>query len=199
MLSRRLWRSLAAADINDPIFRRVSQIRMPLRAAKGGLRLPRRLALLGAIALIGALIHSPTLMIGVLVLPMLLITAMVAAPLLLPVATWLAGIHLTAAVISGIDREKRQNTYDLICALTNGRLSASWSFAIGIAHRGDWFAPLRWGTLATMRAGLALLGGLIVFGLLTAAFGQGRLGIEQWRLFPAAPAAPGALLQPHGA
>lgn len=183
MWSGRLWRTLAAADINDPIFRRVSQIHMPIRAPKGGLRLPRPVALLVAIALIAALIHAPALMILVLVIPMLLITAMVAAPLLLPIATWLAGIHLTAAVISGIDREKRQNTYDLICALTKGRLSASWSFASGIAHRGGWFAPLRWGTLATLRAGMALLGGLSLFALLTAAFGQGSLGIEQARLF----------------
>ena len=183
MWSGRLWRTLAAADINDPIFRRVSQIHMPIRAPRAGMRLPRPVAVLVAIALIAALIHTPALMILALVIPMLLITAMVAAPLLLPIATWLAGIHLTAAVISGIDREKRQNTYDLICALTKGRLSASWSFASGIAHRGGWFAPLRWGTLATLRAGMALLGGLSLFALLTAAFGQGALGIEQARLF----------------
>ena len=144
MLSWRLWQSMAA-DINDPIFRRVSQIHTPDQAPKPRFRLPRLVALLGALAIIAAVIHSPALLILVIAIPMLMIATMVAAPLLVPIATLLAGMHLTAEVISGIYREKRQYTYDLICALTQGRLSVSWSFATGITHRDGWFPALHWG------------------------------------------------------
>ena len=181
MLSWRLWQSMAA-DINDPIFRRVSQIHMPDQAPKPRFRLPRLVALLGALAMIAAVIHLPALLILVFVIPMLMIATIVAAPLLVPIATLLAGMHLTAEVISGIYREKRQYTYDLICALTQGRLSVSWSFATGITHRDGWFPALHWGTLTAMRIGLGVLAGLSILALSMTISGGGALGFEQARL-----------------
>ena len=111
-----------------------------------------------------------------------MITLMVASPILLPVYVLAAGFQLTADVIGGIYREKHQHTYELICASTRGALQASWSFAIGALYRSAWFAPLRWGTLITVRLGLAVLGGLFVFTLLTALLVPAAVGLEQLRL-----------------
>lgn len=181
MLSRELWRTLAEADSQDPIFRRVSQMRKPANQAKRGFPPPLWLQLTALIALVTAVVLSPSLLTLAFALPIVLITLMVAAPLLLPIITLLAGFHLTADVISGICQEKHQRTYDLICTLTQGTLSASWSCAIGITHRGGWYAPLCWGTLASFRVGLAGWGGLSLFTVLAAAGGQ-ALGLEQVRL-----------------
>lgn len=140
------------------------------------------LIVLAGLALIAALIHSPGLLVLILLVPILALMLMVASPVLLPLYIWVAGIHLTAEVIGGICREKRQFTYDLICASTRGTLDASWAYATGVLYRCDWFAPLRWGTRLTMRAGLALLGGLSVFALLMAVSGGQAFGFEQARL-----------------
>ena len=91
-------------------------------------------------------------------------------------------MRLTARVTGGIFREKHQYTYDLICALTRGTLNASWSFSIGILYRSNWFLPLLWGTRTTFRLGLAVLGGLSVFTLLSAESSPHLLGFEQIRL-----------------
>ena len=182
MLSFRLWRSIVLADIHDPIFRRVSQIQKPALAPRRRIRLPRPLILLVALAIIAAVFHSPELLVLVFVVPILMITLIVVAPILLPVYVLLAGIHLTAEVAAGIFREKHQYTYDLICASTRGTLNASWSFATGILYRSNWFLPLSWGTRATFRLGLALLGGLSVFTLLTAVSSPHLVGFEQIRL-----------------
>ena len=182
MISFRLWRSISDAAIDDPIFRRTSQFQRTARASKRQRRLPPTLILLAGLALVAAVVHSPALLVLVLLVPMLLIVLMVASPILLPLYIWAAGLQLTAEVIGGIFREKHQYTYDLICASTRGALAASWSFATGMAHRCDWFTPLRWGTRLSLRAGTALLGGLSVFALLAAISSGSAFGVEQLRL-----------------
>ncbi len=182
MMSIRLWRSLANADIDDPIFRRVSQIHRATEAPKYRLRPPRLLILAAVVAYITALFASPELLVLVLVVPMLLVMLIVITPVLLPLFVLLAGLRLTAEVVSEIFREKHQYTYELICASTRGTLDASWSYATGILYRGNWFAPLRWGTRLTMRLGLALLGGLCVFALFEAISSGQDFGFEQARL-----------------
>ncbi len=182
MLSRRLWRSIVNADVNDPIFRRVSQISSERQATPRRIRLSRAVTLIGALASLAALIYAPSLLIVVMVIPILMITLMVVSPVLLPLAALIAGAQLTAAVVSGIAREKHQYTYDLICASTQGALKASWSCAIGMTHRGNWFAPLHWGTVAVHGCGLALLGGLGAIAVMAAVAGDGRIGHEQVRL-----------------
>ena len=182
MISFRLWRSISDAATDDPIFRRASQFQRTARASSGRRRLPRLLILLGVLGLAAAVVHSPALLVLVLLVPILLIMLMAASPILLPLYVWAAGVQLTAEVIGGIFREKHQYTYDLICASTRGSLAASWSFATGVLHRCDWFTPLRWGTRLSMRAGLALLGGLCVFALLATVAGGQAFGFEQARL-----------------
>lgn len=182
MLSIRLWRSIAEAAIDDPIFRRTSQIRRPAPKRKRRPRLPRLLMLAACLALAGAVVHSPEFLVLILIVPILMITLMVASPILLPLYIWVAGVQLTNEIIGGIFREKHQYTYDLICASTRGTLDASWAFAIGILYRSNWFMPLHWGTRLTLRAGLALLGGLGIFAL-HAAFSSGEaFGFEQARI-----------------
>ena len=182
MVSLRLWRRLTAADINDPIVRRVSEIRKATAAPRAGLRMPRLLLLAAIPALVAALAHRPELLALILAIPILMITLMVAAPILLPLVVILASARLTAEVIGGIYREKHQHTYELICASTRGALNASWSFATGVLYRSPWFLPLRWGTVITFRCGLAALGGLGAFALLTALSSPQAVGIEQIRV-----------------
>ena len=182
MMSWRLWRKLAAIDINDPIFRRVSEIRKAAAAPNSGMRLPRWLYIAAVPALVAALAHSPELLVLVLVIPILMIMLIVFIPVLLPLIVIVASARLLTEVISGIYREKHQHTYELICASTRGALHASWSFATGVLYRSDWFLPLRWGTLTTCRFGLALLGGLSAFTLLTALQTPQAVGLEQLRL-----------------
>lgn len=181
MMSRRLWRSLTAMDIDDPIFRRVSEIRKAA-APKPGMRLPRPLIATAIPALVAALLHAPELLMLVLVIPIVMITLIVLMPVMLPIVVILAGSRLMVDVIGGIYREKHQHTYELICASTRGALQASWSFAGGILYRSPWFTPLRWGTLMTFRLGSAVLGGLCVFILLSALIGPQAVDIEQVRL-----------------
>ena len=183
MLSMRLWRKLAEAAIDDPIARRLSQRGSRHQAPNLARRPPRPLILAAVIACIAALFHSPGLLSLVLILPMLMITLMVASPVLLPLYAWLAGLQLTAEVISGITREKHQHTYELLCAAPRGPLSASWAVAAGILHSFDWYLPLRWGTRFCLLAGLGLLGGLGILALLLAVFGGQAMGMEQARLF----------------
>ncbi len=183
MISFRLWRSISDAASDDPIFRRASQFqRSAPTPSRRRRRLPRLLLLPAVLALVAAVVHSPGLLVLLLLVPILLIMLMVASPVLLPLYAWAAGARLTSEVINGIFREKHQYTYDLICASTRGALAASWSFATGILHCCDWFTPLRWGTRLTMRAGMALLGGLSVFALLAAIAGGQAFGFEQARL-----------------
>ncbi len=182
MMSLRLWRRLAAMDVNDPIFRRVSEIRRAATTPRAGVRVPRLLAVAAILALIAAVAHAPELFVLVLAIPIVMITLMVLAPILLPLIVILASTRLMVDVISGIYREKHQHTYELICASAPGALQASWSFANGILYRSDWFLPLRWGTLLTCRFGAAVLGGLCMFTFLTALLSPQAVGIDQLRL-----------------
>ena len=182
MLSLQLWRTIADADIHDPIFKRVSQIHKPARQTPPRSSRPCLLWLLVALAFAFLMLLAPQLLAAVLIVPFILITLVVAAPLLLPVLICFAGAISTGEIISGIQREKQQNTYDLICASTQGKLNASWSFATGMLHRGGAFLPLRWGTRITLRFGLAALGGLSLFVLLFALADPAGFGIAQMRL-----------------
>lgn len=182
MLSLRLWRTIAEVDIQDPIVRRVSQIRKPAARSLPRARLPRLLWLIALVLIAPAVIMAPQLLALALMLPIVMITLAVAAPVLLPALIWLAGAYHTGEIISGIQREKRQNTYDLICASTQGKLKASWSFATGILHRGGAFLPLTWGARVSLRVGLAALAGLTILTLLFTLGGAARFGIEQIRL-----------------
>ena len=182
MLSLRLWQTIADVDIQDPIVRRVSQIRKPATRSLPRMRMPRLLWLIALVAIALAVFMAPQLLALALALPIVMITLVVAAPVLLPAFIWFAGAYHTGEIISGIQREKHQNTYDLICASTQGKLKASWSFATGMLHRGGAFLPLTWGARASLRLGLAALIGLTAFALLFALSGAASFGIEQIRL-----------------
>ena len=182
MQSWRLWNTIADADINDPIFRRVSQIQKPTVRLSPGRRAPRLLWPLAIFGALSAIVLAPQMLALALVLPMIMITLIVAAPVYLPLLVWVAGAVSTGEIISGIYREKHQHTYDLICASTQGKLKASWTFATGLLHRSGTFAALRWGTLASARVGLAALAGLALFVIAFAIFNQGGFGVEQLRL-----------------
>ena len=181
MLSWRLWQLVSEPDINNPIFKRVSQIHKPVKQSRH-IRIPRLLVAGGLLALMIILIQAPQLLLLVFEIPILMITLIVLSPALLPFAILLAGAYLVSEVIGGIYREKHQYTYDLICASTQGSFNASWSFAIGILHRGDWFAALKWGTRLTLRLGQGILIALTLLTVWLAASDGYPVGFEQLRL-----------------
>jgi len=182
MLSWRLWRTIADVDTNDPIVRRVSRIHKPTAGLAPRRRRPKLRWLLAALATTLALILAPSILALVFVAPIMLIMAIVAAPIYLPLVIWLAGAYSTGEIISGVYREKHRFTYDLICASTQGKLTASWSFATGILYRGAYFLPLRWGTYLSLRLGLAAVAGLVIFALLFVGLSQDRFGAEELRM-----------------
>ncbi len=181
MLSWRLWQLVSEPDINNPIFKRVSQIHKPAKQSRH-IRIPRLLVAGSLLALMIILIQAPQLLLLVFEIPILMITLIVLSPALLPFAILLAGAYLVSEVIGGIYREKHQYTYDLICASTQGSFNASWSFAIGILHRGDWFAALKWGTRLTLRLGQGILIALTLLTVWLAASDGYPVGFEQLRL-----------------
>ena len=181
MLSWRLWQLVSEPDINNPIFKRVSQIHKPAKQTRH-IRIPRLLVAGSLLALMIILIQAPQLLLLVFEIPILMITLIVLSPALLPFAILLAGAYLVSEVIGGIYHEKHQYTYDLICASTQGSFNASWSFAIGILHRGDWFAALRWGTRLTLRLGQGILIALTLLTVWLAASDGYPVGFEQLRL-----------------
>ena len=178
--SLRLWRQIAQLDTTDPIALRASQMRKPVARARRRLRFSRALILIASVAASVCIAIAPQLIILLFALPMALITLMVASPLLLPIATWVFGAALIAGIVSGIHREKRQHTYELLCNSTAGALHANLSFAAGILHRGGWFAILRWGSLATLRGGSALL--ILLALLILWQLAAAGVGMEQARL-----------------
>ena len=182
MLSWRLWQLVSEPDINNPIFKRVSQIHKSAAKRPRHIRIPRLLVAGGLIALMIILIQAPQLLLLVFEIPILMITLIVLSPALLPFAILLAGAYLVSEVIGGIYREKLQYTYDLICASTQGSFNANWSFAMGILHRGDWFAALKWGTRLALRLGQGILIALTLLTLWLVASDGYPVGFEQLRL-----------------
>lgn len=182
MLSWRLWTTIADVDIKDPIFRRVSQIHKPADRSAPRWQRPTRLWLLAALATAVALMLALQLLALVFVVPIMLIMAVIAAPIYLPLVIWLAGAFSTGEIISGVYRERHQFTYDLICASTQGKLNASWSFASGVLYRGSYFLPLRWGTFVSLRFGLAALALLALFALVFIGVSDDHFGAEELRM-----------------
>ena len=182
MSSLHLWRRISRLDTGDPIALRASQSRMPETKSKRRFRISRWLKLVAALALIALLAYEPGLVVLVFALPMALITLMVISPLLLPIATWVFGAALVAGIIDGINREKRQHTYELLCSSAVGAQKANLSFATGILHRGGGFAVLRWGSLATLRCGAAILLLLLTLILWQLVVKPGGVGVAQARL-----------------
>ncbi|MDE2951087.1 MAG: hypothetical protein OXT68_09995 [Chloroflexota bacterium] len=181
MLSSRLWRQIAQPDTRNPIFRRASQSYKPASAPERRYHFPRPLLLIAGIALIIAVALQPQLLILLFAIPILMIMLVVASPALLPLFALVAGLFLTVEIIAGITREKRQHTYELICSSTPGSLYANWSFAKGAAHRGGWFAALRWGSAQSLRLGGVVLGGALLLILWLLLSGR-ALELEQLRL-----------------
>ena len=182
MLSQSLWRLIAEPDINNPIFKRVSQIHKPAARQRRQMRIPRSLVYAGLIVLILILTQAPQFLLLIFEIPIVMISLIVLSPILLPFAILVVGVYLVLEVIGGIYREKHQYTYDLICASTKGSLHANWSFAMGILHRGDWFAALKWGTRLSLRLGQGVLVALTLLTLCLAVSNSQQVGFEQLHL-----------------
>ena len=182
MISPRLWQQVVRPDHSNPIIRRFRHSPPPAAVAARTSRRRRLVYAAVAIALILIALNPSQILVLIFILPMLMITLIVLAPLMLPLVTLLAGAGLVAETLSAIAREKHQHTYELMCACTEGALYANWSCAIGVLHRGFWFAALRWGTRVSLRLGLFALGLLLLLMLALIAFDHQQVGAEQLRI-----------------
>ena len=182
MISPRLWQQVIRPDHSNPIIRRFRHSPPPAAVAARTSRRRRLVYAAVAIALILIALNPSQILVLIFILPMLMITLIVLAPLLLPLLTLLAGAGLVAETLGAIVREKHQHTYELMCACTEGALYANWSCAIGVLHRGFWFAAMRWGTRVSLRLGLFALGLLLLLMLALIAFDHQQVGAEQLRI-----------------
>jgi hypothetical protein len=139
MLSWRLWQALIEPAYKNPIFKRSCNERRLQATAKTSATFPKFASRL-IVLLIGlAIINTPYLLLLFFQIPAFVIMIVVLTPLFLPLIIMVFGIYLVSKITMTIHKEKRQYTYDLLCASPDGTLRANWIFATGIVHRGDWF------------------------------------------------------------
>jgi len=166
MLSWRLWRALSEPAYKNPIFKRSCNERRQ-QSTQDTLKLPRHTSKL-ILLLIGlAVLHTPYILIFLFQIPAMMILVIVLTPLFLPLILMVYGGYLLSIITSYIHKEKRQYTYDLICASPDGALRANWIFATGIIHRGDWFYWVETLVNFTYRIGQIILIGLACLMIVT--------------------------------
>ncbi len=182
VLSTGLWRALGQVERGDTITVRFSGAGKPARSKRGSFAPPRKLLALGLVIAAAALVAAPQLLTLAVALPLMTLSLLVLTPLLLPLIAPILGALLTSEIVAGIARERRQHTWELLCACPGGALQASWSCAIGIAQRTTWLLPLRFLARMTLRAVAGLWILLALLSLWLALTGQQPLGVEQVRL-----------------
>lgn len=139
MLSWRLWRSLMEPAYKNPIFKRSCNERRPKLPQESVLVFPRFVTKVILLLLGLAVLQTPYLLLILFQIPAFIILAIVLTPLFLPIVIMVYGSYVVSVITNNVHKEKRQYTYDLLCASPDGALRANWIFATGIIHRGDWF------------------------------------------------------------
>ena len=95
-------------------------------------------------------------------IPALIIIAILITPLALPIAVGLAGGMWAARISHTLVRERQSHTYDLLCAMPDGKLGANWAIASGSLHQGNIFSLLRAVMVLALLLGGALLALLMI-------------------------------------
>lgn len=164
MLSWRLWQTIAEPVTKNPIFNRVRNDDSSHPKSDFRFKIPRYIYFVAIFLGVIALIRIPSGFVMLVQVPVLFIVLTVISPLLLPFAVFFGGGYLVSKVTSNIHREKRQYTYELLCASPLGSLNANWLFAAGLLHRGGWFHTLKLGMFFTYRVGQVVI---VILGILT--------------------------------
>lgn len=152
MLSWRLWQTLAEPASRNPIFKFVRDQRKSQKKqhTKQSVAL-RLLVIIAIVMLVVGFIYVPQMLLYLFQIPILMIVFFVVSPLFVPLGVIFAGGYLVYQIIERIHKEKRQYTYELICASPDGALYANWSFATGLLHRNGWFQWMKAITLIVYR------------------------------------------------
>ena len=183
MLSWRLWQSLAEPASRNPIFLFVRDQRKPQRKNTTNQSLIIRLLWLVAfIVLIIGLIRIPEMLIYLFQVPILAIVLVVVSPLFIPLGAIFAGGYLVYKIVERIHKEKRQFTYELLCASPDGALFANWSFASGLLHRDGWFQWMKSITLVVYQFARIAVIVISVILLLLLLAGDKTIGFAQIHL-----------------
>lgn len=164
MLSWYLWRTIAEPATRNPIFRRVRDDEILRTRAKEPIKVPRFLMGIVFVLFLLAVIRAPHFFVMMMQIPALMIAFIVMIPLIVPIFVILAGTYMVSAITSNINKEKRQYTYELLCASPHGSLSAIWMLATGILHRGNWFNWIKAVARFTYRSGQITL---VIVGIIT--------------------------------
>jgi len=139
MLSWRLWQTLIEPAYKSPIFKRIINERRPYGTEDTTLKIPRYMKIVILALTVLAIINSPYILLLLFQIPAIAIMLIVLTPLLLPYIIMIYGSFLVSKITTMVHKEKRQYTYDLLCASPDGALRSNWILATGIIHRGDWF------------------------------------------------------------
>ena len=138
MLTLRLWQTISAPAYKHPIFKRIrNEPRLP-NTVKLSISW-RTVYYASLMFFVLAIIRTPHFLMWLFQIPIIMVMLVVTIPIQLPILIMLVGGYLVVKITTHIHKEKRQYTYDLLCASPEGALYANWIFAIGILHRGDWF------------------------------------------------------------
>lgn len=165
MLSSRLWQTIEDPITHNPIFMRIRDDYILRAKPKTEVKIPGYVYAIIILLLIILFIRAPFFFIMVAQLPVFVILPLVLSPLAMPIFVVVAGSYLVSRIIQIIHKEKRQYTYELLCAAPDGCLDTSWLVATGILHRGSWFMWLKmcaWLCYRLMLVALIILGGFVV-------------------------------------
>ena len=178
MLSWRLWQTLSEPAYKNPIFKRISNDRRRFATGQASIRIPSYVRKLVLALIILAIIRTPYILLLLFQIPAIVITLIVITPVLLPYIIMVYGAYLVSKITTIIHKEKRQYTYDLLCASPDGALRTNWILATGIIHRGDWFYWVEALGNFTYRVGQIILLGLASLTLLAFLFTEAPLYME---------------------
>jgi len=179
VLSWRLWQTLAEPASRNPIFNFVRDKRKSQAESTSFRPVTKWLGIIALILSIVALIREPGLIFVAIQIPLLLVVVIVVSPLFLPLFAIFAGGYLVNKIILRIHQEKRQFTYELLCASPEGALHANWSFASGLLHRDDWFQWLKIMTLLSYKFARVAVIGLIGLVAVLLLIGDSSIGYSQ--------------------
>lgn len=181
MLSWRLWKTIVEPVVRNPIFSRVREERILRLKPRERITIPTYVYIIVAVFLAIFVARTPEYFIVVLQIPMVLIVLLTVSPLAAPLFVVFAGSHLVSQITSDISKEKRQYTYELLCASPAGTLDTNWRIATGILHRGSWFNWLKSITRLALRIAQVTLGALAVITFIALFSGDTNTRLESLR------------------
>ncbi len=146
MITRTLWRALAAPPVDHPLFRRVNA---SVPGARNWIGVWLVLGVGTAIVFLCSVVSSALRWTAV-ALPLL--------PLVLPLLVNLRALGWSLDVADAVGRERERETWDLLRLLPRGGLWSGWTVACAWIYRHDTFTFVK----GLVQSVLAIGGGLVI-------------------------------------